>query len=256
MHWRRKDDSPLVGFLARPRHRRRFGGDGHGRVSRHARRLCRMARRSAPPAGAGTTCCLTSASSRTNSISAVRCTARTVRCRSGGPRAEDWAPLAKAVHVFAQERQIPFIADMNADFRDGYGAVPMSNWPRKRGSAAICYLDAPTRRRDNLTIISAAFATGLLFEGRRAVGVNGEDRRRRKRVPWARHHRRAGRHSLAGIFDARRDRRGEGTARARHRGARRSAGRGQEPLQPRHSCSSACCRSPARGRRKKSGRIR
>jgi 5-(hydroxymethyl)furfural/furfural oxidase len=83
----------------------------------------------------------------------------------------DWAPLSKAVHVFAQERQIPFIADMNADFRDGYGSVPMSNWPDKRGSAAICYLDAPTRRRDNLTIVSQAFATGLIFEGRRAVGV-------------------------------------------------------------------------------------
>jgi 5-(hydroxymethyl)furfural/furfural oxidase len=86
-------------------------------------------------------------------------------------KAEDWAPLAKAVHEFAQERQIPFIADMNADFRDGYGAVPMSNWPRKRASAAICYLDAPTRRRGNLTVVSGAFATGLLFDGRRATGV-------------------------------------------------------------------------------------
>src|SRR5258708_391628 len=53
---------------------------------------------------------------------------------------EDCAPLAKAAHAFAQERQIPFIADMNGDFRDGYGAVPMSNWPHKRASAAICYL--------------------------------------------------------------------------------------------------------------------
>src|SRR6516225_7537758 len=62
-------------------------------------------------------------------------------------KADDWAPLAKAVHVFAQERQIPFIADMNGDFRDGYGAVPMSNWPLRRASAAICYLDAAARRR-------------------------------------------------------------------------------------------------------------
>jgi 5-(hydroxymethyl)furfural/furfural oxidase len=86
-------------------------------------------------------------------------------------KADDWAPLAKAVHEYAQERQIPFVADMNADFRDGYGAVPMSNWPRKRASAAICYLDAPTRRRANLTVVSGAFATGLLFDGRRAAGV-------------------------------------------------------------------------------------
>jgi 5-(hydroxymethyl)furfural/furfural oxidase len=85
--------------------------------------------------------------------------------------ADDWAPLAKAVHAFAQERQIPFIADMNADFRDGYGAVPMSNWPRHRASAAICYLDAAVRRRSNLTIMTNALVSGLLFDGRRAIGV-------------------------------------------------------------------------------------
>src|SRR6185312_17140512 len=84
---------------------------------------------------------------------------------------EDWAPLSQAVHVFAQERQIPFIADMNADFRDGYGAVPMSNWPDKRGSAAICYLDAVTRARKNLTIINGATVTGFVFDGRRVTGV-------------------------------------------------------------------------------------
>jgi 5-(hydroxymethyl)furfural/furfural oxidase len=84
---------------------------------------------------------------------------------------EDWAPLSKAVQAYAQERQIPFIADMNVDFRDGYGAVPMSNWPDKRASAAICYLDAAVRARSNLTIINGVFATGFVFEGRRVVGV-------------------------------------------------------------------------------------
>ena len=84
---------------------------------------------------------------------------------------DDWAPLSKAVHAFAQERQIPFIADMNADFRDGYGAVPMSNWPDKRASAAICYLDPSVRARGNLTIVNGATVTALLFEGRRVTGV-------------------------------------------------------------------------------------
>ena len=84
---------------------------------------------------------------------------------------DDWAPLAKAVHAFAQERQMPFVADMNADFRDGYGAVPMSNWPLKRASAAICYLGADVRRRANLSILTDAMVTGLVFEGRRATGV-------------------------------------------------------------------------------------
>jgi 5-(hydroxymethyl)furfural/furfural oxidase len=89
-------------------------------------------------------------------------------------KADDWAPLSKAVHAFAQERQIPFIADMNADFRDGYGAVPMSNWPDKRASAAICYLDPSVRARGNLTIVNGATVTALLFEGRRVTGVTAK----------------------------------------------------------------------------------
>jgi 5-(hydroxymethyl)furfural/furfural oxidase len=96
-------------------------------------------------------------------------------------RPEDWAPLSKAVQAYAQERQIPFLADMNTDFRDGYGAVPMSNWPDKRASAAICYLDAATRARSNLTIVNGAVVTGFVFDGRRVTGVTarigGEDKR-------------------------------------------------------------------------------
>ncbi len=60
---------------------------------------------------------------------------------------------------------------MNADFRDGYGPVPMSNWPDKRASAQTCYLDAPIRARSNLTVLAETTVTGLIFEGRRAKGV-------------------------------------------------------------------------------------
>jgi 5-(hydroxymethyl)furfural/furfural oxidase len=84
---------------------------------------------------------------------------------------EDWPALTRAVFQFAQERQIPYVADMNADFRDGYGSVPMSNWPHKRASAAICYLDATVRQRPNLTIVSHATVTRLDLDGRRATGV-------------------------------------------------------------------------------------
>jgi 5-(hydroxymethyl)furfural/furfural oxidase len=86
-------------------------------------------------------------------------------------RVEDWPPLSRVLHDYAQERQIPFIADMNGDFRDGYASVPMSNWPDKRASSAICYLDASVRRRSNLTIASRAIVTHLLFQGRRVAGV-------------------------------------------------------------------------------------
>jgi 5-(hydroxymethyl)furfural/furfural oxidase len=86
----------------------------------------------------------------------------------------EWPPLSRAFQQYASERQIPFVADMNADFRDGYAAVPMSNWPDKRASAAICYLGADVRRRPNLTIINDAYATALTFDGRRATGVIAE----------------------------------------------------------------------------------
>jgi 5-(hydroxymethyl)furfural/furfural oxidase len=66
---------------------------------------------------------------------------------------------------------MPHVADMNGDFRDGHGSLPMSNTAERRASAAICYLDAGVRARKNLTIASAATVTGLLFEGKRAVGV-------------------------------------------------------------------------------------
>ncbi len=84
---------------------------------------------------------------------------------------EDWTPLARGVREFALARQLPFIADMNGDFRDGYCALPMSNTPQKRASAAICYLGADVRARKNLTIVSSAQVSELLFEGRQVIGV-------------------------------------------------------------------------------------
>lgn len=92
-----------------------------------------------------------------------------------------WPPLARAIEQFCESRSMPFIADMNADFRDGYGAVPMCNTGTSRASSAICYLTAQVRRRANLTIQASATATRVLLNGRRAIGVAanvaGHDRR-------------------------------------------------------------------------------
>jgi 5-(hydroxymethyl)furfural/furfural oxidase len=82
-----------------------------------------------------------------------------------------WAPLSQAVSQYAAERQIPYVEDMNADFRDGYCALPMSNTESARASAAICYLDASVRRRANLHIACGAHVTGLVREGQRITGV-------------------------------------------------------------------------------------
>src|SRR5204863_4940294 len=73
-------------------------------------------------------------------------------------------------HEYALTRQLPLVADMNADFRDGYCALPMSNSTR-RASTAICYLDAVARARPNLTIAIGVTVTALLFDGARCVGV-------------------------------------------------------------------------------------
>jgi len=85
---------------------------------------------------------------------------------------EDWTPVARAAHAYAEMRQMPLVGDMNGDFRDGYCALPMSNTTERRASAAICYLDAAVRARPNLTIVAHANVSRLLFDGLRAVGVS------------------------------------------------------------------------------------
>jgi 5-(hydroxymethyl)furfural/furfural oxidase len=87
---------------------------------------------------------------------------------------DQWPPVSKALEHFAQERQFPFVADMNTDFRDGYASVPISAWPDKRASAAICYLTADVRARSNLTTMNGAMVSGITFDGKRATGVTVE----------------------------------------------------------------------------------
>ena len=85
---------------------------------------------------------------------------------------EEWPPLSRAAREFSAKRQMPFIADMNGDFRDGFCSVPMAATTAKRQSSAICYLDAAVRSRPNLRIETSASVSRLLFEGARAVGVD------------------------------------------------------------------------------------
>ena len=85
--------------------------------------------------------------------------------------AEQWPPLSRAIQQYALDRQMPHLADMNGDFRDGYGSLPMSNTAERRASAAICYLGPAVRARKNLTIACRATVTGLSFDSRRVTGV-------------------------------------------------------------------------------------
>ena len=170
VHWRRKDNSPLVGF-------------SQGRVMGGGSTVMGMVAHRGTPDDYAEWEALGASGWGWDSVLPYYCKLEndwdfdgTLHGKAGPvpirrTKPDEWAPLAKAVHAFAQERQIAFIADMNGDFRNGYGAVPMSNWPRQRASAAICYLDADVRRRRNLSIACNAFVTGLVFDGRRVAGV-------------------------------------------------------------------------------------
>jgi 5-(hydroxymethyl)furfural/furfural oxidase len=84
---------------------------------------------------------------------------------------ELWPPLTRALADYAQANGIAQIADMNADFRDGFGAVPMNNTTEHRVSSAMAYLTPTARRRANLTIAASAHVRKINFDGRRATGV-------------------------------------------------------------------------------------
>jgi 5-(hydroxymethyl)furfural/furfural oxidase len=86
--------------------------------------------------------------------------------------ADKWPALSRALEQYARAWQMPSIADMNGDFRDGHGSLPMSNTASRRGSTAFGYLDATVRARKNLTIMTGAAVTRLLFDGRGVTGVS------------------------------------------------------------------------------------
>jgi 5-(hydroxymethyl)furfural/furfural oxidase len=84
---------------------------------------------------------------------------------------EQWPALTRAIELHARAEGMPFIADMNADFRDGFGATPISNTESHRVTTAQGYLTASVRQRPNLTIIANTVVQSVQIENRRATGV-------------------------------------------------------------------------------------
>jgi 5-(hydroxymethyl)furfural/furfural oxidase len=82
-----------------------------------------------------------------------------------------WIGHAKAIAEAFDEAGFEYLQDQNAEFKDGYFPVTISNLCDRRVSAAIGYLDPETRLRDNLTISTLTHVKELLFEGARCVGV-------------------------------------------------------------------------------------
>lgn len=92
----------------------------------------------------------------------------------------DWPPFVDGVANWGRNRQLAEIDDLNAEFREGIGGLPLSRFADKRASTAICYLDAATRSRANLKILTDVTVEGLIADGTRITGVrtthNGQSR--------------------------------------------------------------------------------
>jgi choline dehydrogenase len=92
----------------------------------------------------------------------------------GGPLAvtdvRDPHPLCEAFIDAAVQAGYPRNDDFNGPEQEGAGYFQLTARNGRRCSTAVGYL-RPARKRQNLVIVSDALATRVLFEGRRAVGV-------------------------------------------------------------------------------------
>ena len=103
----------------------------------------------------------------------------------GGPLAvaepRDKHPLVDAFIAAAQSEGLPLNTDFNGAEQEGVGYFQNTMKNGRRWSTAQGYLK-PARARPNLKIETEAFATRILFEGKRAVGVEYRRGAETKRV--------------------------------------------------------------------------
>ncbi len=79
-------------------------------------------------------------------------------------------PLHAAWLSAAREAGYPWSTDVNGFQQEGFGRMDMTVEQGRRCSAARAYL-RPAMQRSNLKVLTHALATRILFEGRRARGV-------------------------------------------------------------------------------------
>ena len=84
--------------------------------------------------------------------------------------AEQLHPLCDNFISAAEELGISFNADMNGEIQEGIGHYQITTHKGQRMSASRAYL-RPIMKRSNLTVITKALVTRILFEGKCAVGV-------------------------------------------------------------------------------------
>ena len=79
-------------------------------------------------------------------------------------------PLSNAFIAAAVESGLPFNPDFNGAAQEGVGLFQTTTRHGRRASTAVAYL-RPALRRGQVRVETAALAQRVLFEGRRAIGV-------------------------------------------------------------------------------------
>ncbi|TIV57021.1 GMC family oxidoreductase N-terminal domain-containing protein [Mesorhizobium sp.] len=82
-------------------------------------------------------------------------------------------PLTKRYLAAAEQAGLPFNPDFNGASQEGVGVYQITTRNGRRMSAARAFL-RPAMKRSNVRVETNALATRILFEGKRAVGVEYE----------------------------------------------------------------------------------
>jgi 5-(hydroxymethyl)furfural/furfural oxidase len=84
---------------------------------------------------------------------------------------DNWSDYARAVAEAFRLAGYRYVPDQNGEFQDGYYPLAMSNLYDRRVSAAVGYLGATVRQRDNLTVMTGVQVSELRFEGTNCIGI-------------------------------------------------------------------------------------
>lgn len=84
---------------------------------------------------------------------------------------DEWPAATHAMRAVAESLGFPMLEDFNLPGADGFARSARNVWGQStRAGTLLTYL-AEARTRPNLTILSETYCQRVLFEGRRAVGV-------------------------------------------------------------------------------------
>ena len=88
---------------------------------------------------------------------------------------EQMHPANKYFLQAAKSLGLSFNADFNGETQEGAGFYQINTAQGRRMSSAVCYLN-PAQSRSNLTVITKAQVEKILFDGKRATGVQFQHR--------------------------------------------------------------------------------